>query len=305
MDVEHCHKKEHTAKTTQRHVGVCRGSLGEFFQGLSVHTENEIVVVSSLIPKYSWVYFTPQAHSSIPISTEVAKHPERYKAFKALTLYCHKHGEAVPIGYWHFNSDLQISRGMASSTADIVAMLRCAASYFSRELPVDEIVHILAKIERSDSVFLDTPALFCSSGHHIINQFDKAPPLYALYMHEAETVETEGTKTKLLDYYQQNKKHYYALYQKANNALSNKDLAEICRVSTQSAQLSQEVLPKKNFNNIFKAMPRFNANGMITAHTGSIIGMLFHQPPSISCLQQVGKFYHELGGHCQYTEIGT
>ena len=290
---------------TQPFVGVCRGALGELFQGISIDDKSEIVVVSSLIPKYSWSYFTPCEQGFSSLKDQRLGTPKRNKSFQALEIYCQQLNLTWPSGHWHFHSDLQVARGMASSTADIVAMLRCAASYFKRDLSINEILAILSKIERSDSVFLDSLALFSSSKHQIIHQFNKLPTLYALYMHEADEVETDGTKTLLLDFYQQNYRHYKSLYQQVELALQQDDLSTLCRLSTKSAELSQEVLPKKHFFNIFQAQKRFKADGVITAHTGSVVGLLYCHQPSITILEEVAQFYKELGGYCQYTEIGT
>jgi uncharacterized protein involved in propanediol utilization len=301
------HQPGQLMRNRHTHVGVCKGALGELFQGPSTHTENEIVVVSSLIAKYSWAYFIPDVdnHNSYPNRASLLARSDRRKSFKALDLYCQLNQLPWPQGQWRFKSDLKVARGMASSTADIVSILRCAASYFGNPLGNDEIIRILAEIERSDSVFLDRLALFCSSRHQIINQFDKMPPLYALYMHETNTVETEGTRQTLVDYYRQNRTHYSQLYNRMANALGSQDLRQICQVSTKSAELSQEILPKQHFYSLLNEMSRFDADGIITAHTGSVVGLLFCRPPEISCLEQVGRFFNQLGGDCLYTEIGS
>lgn len=287
------------------YVGVCRGALGELFQGLSIDEKQDIVVVSSLIPKYSWAYFTPNEEGQGCCKSQLLTINDRYKSFQALEIYCERNELPWPDGNWHFYSDLKVARGMASSTADIVAILRCAASYFNRTLELNEIVAVLSKIERSDSVFLDRPALFSSSRHEVISQFNKMPPLYALYMHEQDTVETDGTKSKLVDYYQQNQGQYRQLYNEVAGALGSSDLQGICQASSKSAELSQEILPKPNFHQIYEARKRFNADGIITAHTGSVLGLLFCNQPDIKLLEQVGQFYKELDGYCQYTEIGS
>ncbi|TQV70574.1 hypothetical protein FKG94_21370 [Exilibacterium tricleocarpae] len=286
------------------HIGVCRGALGELYQGLSAHTNDEIAIVSSLIPKYSWAYFTPDNGPEAGNREVLLETPGRCKSFRALDIYCRLKRRAWPAGRWRFKSDLQVARGMASSTADIVATIRCAASYFRQPASTGDIIQVLSQIERSDSVFLDHPVLFCSSRHRVLREFEKVPPIYALYMHEADKVETEGTKGKLVDYYRQHKRHYLDLSRHMEQALRTKNIAEICSVSTMSSELSQEILPKQHFHAVYRAMQHCKADGVITAHTGSVIGLLFRRPPDIHCLASVGRLFNELGGHCQYTEIG-
>jgi len=284
-------------------VGVCQGALGELFQGISADGSDEIVVVSSLIPKYSWAYFTPSEEGFSSLQDQRLATPERPKSFRALELFCQSHQVRRPSGYWFFNSDLKVARGMASSTADIVATLRCAANYLNHALGTEEIMQILSKIERSDSVFLDRLALFSSSHHQIIHQFAKIPPLYALYMHERDPVDTDGTKSLLIDFYQNNRRFYRSLYREVEQALGKADLKALCRISSKSAELSNEILPKHNFHKIYEAQSRFSADGVIVAHTGSVVGLLYCQSPDVHIFEQVAKFYKELGGWCQYTEI--
>lgn len=287
------------------YTGMCRGSLGELFQGPSLNHSNEIAVISSLIPSYSWAYFTPSNDRNDTLLQQAQLHPERQKAFKGLSLYCHDKQVSWPSGHWHFNSDLQVGRGMASSTADIVAVLRCASNTLEQPLHVDDITKVLSQIERSDSVFLDQMSIFSSSAHQVIRTFNSTPPLYALYMHEDNTVETEGTKSILTDYYRDNFACYRTLYLQAESAFAKADAKRICYASSRSAELSQAILPKQHYGTLLKSKAECMADGIITAHTGSIIGYLYCQKPRLSLVEKVSNFFRELGGLCRYTEVSA
>ncbi|WP_444996444.1 GHMP family kinase ATP-binding protein [Aliikangiella sp. IMCC44359] len=288
-------------------VGICRGALGELFQGPSEHASGEIVIISSLIPQYSRVYFTPvkKLHGSIK---EYKKYflndPEHHKAFRALDIFCRYKNLNWPVGQWEFNSDLEVARGMASSTADIVAIIRCVANYYKKSLSLKQLLQILFEIERSDSVFLETPTLFCSSHHKIIQQFKKFPPIYALFMHENKTINTDDTKLILLEHYQKNRPHYSRLYQDVIEQFTHQNSKAICQLSTRSSELSQKVMPKLSFHEIHQKMKAFQADGIITAHTGSAIGYLYCQRPDIKIIESVSLFFKKFGGHCKLTEIG-
>ncbi|WP_168204098.1 hypothetical protein [Aliikangiella coralliicola] len=290
----------------KQYVGVCRGALGELFQGPALHVENEIAIISSLIPKYSWAYFSPSSTSEENTQKYYESLRQNHlhrKSIIALDHYCNLHNVALPDGHWEFSSQLQVARGMASSTADIVAILRCAAKYFNRTLTIHEILIILSKIERSDSVFLNELALFCSSRHEIIQQFNHIPPLYALYIHEDETVCTDNTKSILNNFYEKNRHSYKDLYRDVVRSFNSKDIKTICQLSSQSAELSQGIFPKQYFSSLVNEMKSFNADGIIVAHTGSVIGYLFCERPGIQLLEEVSMFFKSLQGNCQFTEI--
>ena len=296
--------------STQRHdthIGVCRGSLGELFQGPSVHCANEIVIISALIQHSSTVWLIPPAtHTPIELAgrtrCDSSSHP---KAFKALDLYCTASGLAWPEGDWLYATKLEVGRGMASSTADIVAMLRCAASYHQQPIADADLMRILSAIERSDSVFLDQLALFCSSKHQIIQLFSPLPRLYAAYFHEPDPVETDSAKAILLAHYQHYLSHYQPLYQRMLHAFSTGNTQGICQVSTHSSQLGQHVLPKPHFVPLQRRMQQFKANGIITAHTGSVLGYLFCDRPDSALLASLSIFFADLGGQCRLVEIGS
>lgn len=288
------------------HLGICRGSLGELFQGPSFHCDDEIVIISALIRQHSAVRLTA-AEQNVPVELagrlqiDQVSHP---KAFKALDLFCALKGVEVPGGVWSIESGLAVGRGMASSTADIVAIVRCAASYHGLEVSVAELIQILSEIERSDSVFLDQLALFCSSRHQVIQVFDRLPTLYAAYFHEPDVVDTEGSKASLLAHYQDYRSSYHSLYQYTLQAFGNRDRQGICQASTRSSQLGQYVIQKPHFVELHNRMHQFKADGVITAHTGSVLGYLFCRHPDRRLLEFLCTFFANLGGQCRLAEIG-
>ncbi|MET1255644.1 hypothetical protein [Aliikangiella maris] len=289
------------------YAGVCRGALGELFQGPSPYQTDEIVIISSLISQYSRVYFTPiknQLFSKDEYHDLIYNDPNHKKAFKAAEIFCQLNNLPLPIGQWEFSSDLPVSRGMASSTADIVATIRCLQNYYNKAFNLDNLLKVLFAIERSDSVFLNNLTLFCSSHHKIIQQFGKLPPLYALFMHEENTIETDDTKEILINFYQRNFSHYTKLYSAIIQQFTNRNLKQVCQLSTRSSELSQEILPKKHFYTIHQKMADFYADGIITAHTGSAIGYLFVEKPQIESIESITVFFKKLGGKCQLAEIG-
>jgi uncharacterized protein involved in propanediol utilization len=79
---------------------------------------------------------------------------EKSKSRKAVAYYLDHYGKILPSGRWMFNTELEQGKGMASSTADIVATIRCLDSIFGHDSSSALIAKILRNIERSDSVFL-------------------------------------------------------------------------------------------------------------------------------------------------------
>jgi hypothetical protein len=68
----------------------------------------------------------------------------------AINLFLQRHGVSLPSGRWRFVTDLLRGKGMASSTADIVATIRCLDAIFGTQ-SADIIPAILKEIERSEA----------------------------------------------------------------------------------------------------------------------------------------------------------
>lgn len=289
-------------------VGVCRGSLGELFQGPAIGMHNEIAIISSLIPKLNKVYYAddPEFYEISSRDTSVAKPPSpHHKSFRALEIFCQLMDLPWPNGSWSFEGELPIARGMASSTADIIATLRCYAKYMGVNLTHKITTDVLRQVERSDSVFINQPVLFCSSQNSVIHYFNPIRPLYCLYMHDHRgQVNTEDTRELLIAHYEAHYSEYKQLWFQTITAFEENNLKAICHCSTLSAQLSQKVLPKNSFQSLLDNTKRFNADGILVAHTGTVIGYLYCEKPSIHLIESVSLMFKSLGGTCELTEIG-
>ncbi|GGZ43884.1 GHMP family kinase ATP-binding protein [Streptomyces poonensis] len=139
--------------------GVCHGTLGELYQGpLRAAPDPDIAVVSFPVDRHSWVYFTQSTRDNRSTrdtqstrSTRSTRDtpgtpgtreshapgppPLGEKSATAARLFLEHFGLTLPPGHWTTHSDLRVGVGMASSTADIVATLRCLFRLF--HLPYD------------------------------------------------------------------------------------------------------------------------------------------------------------------------
>lgn len=287
------------------HVGLSCGTLGEFYQGPSFGKDgSEIAIVSPLIPKYSRTTFVPAHSPYCPIiaSQEVTR-DTKPKMFAGIEHYCAGHGLDVPDGTWLNATDLPTGHGFASSTADIVAGIRCAARIHKREPSISDFLNILSKIERSDSVFMNETTVFSSSHHKVLGAFGTRLNLTAVFMLDGEEVCTDKTKERLTNYYQQNAKDYRKLMSDLQACLENQDPRRLCECSTRSAALSQEIMPKKHYAQMQDAAQIFDADGIVVAHTGTILGLLFCERPDISKAKAMASYFKSFGAHADFVEI--
>jgi len=282
------------------HSGVCHGTLGELVQGpVLVEGEAQIGLISLPIKRYSWMHFALGQRGDTDV--DLAEKP---KCRRAIDLYLQHHRRDLPAGRWSCDSELLQGKGMASSTADMVATIRCLDSVFGIQSPTRLISTILRQVERSDSVFLDTYALYLSGLQRVVHRFGAEPGFYCCYIDEGDIVDTERSGPALLDHYREQRVAYADNLAAAIDAFRRRDLAAIARCATASAVLAQDAIPKQHLEPLLAQRARFNADGIVVAHTGSLIGYLFIRRPGALEMGALSAFFRALGHQCRFAQTG-
>ncbi|MFD4997026.1 GHMP family kinase ATP-binding protein [Streptomyces buecherae] len=279
-------------------AGVCHGTLGELYQGpLRAGGAPDIALVSFPVDRHSWAYFTPGAGRPGAL-------PPGEKAARAVRLFLDHFGLRLPPGHWSTHSELRVGVGMASSTADIVATLRCLFRLFG--LPYDQgvVTGVLAAIERADSVFLDEFALHLSARHQVVRTLGTGIGFHTAFVTEPGTVDTSAVTAPLLRHYARRASEYERCLTDLLKGFESADPAAVARAATTSATLSQQVLPKRTFARVLAHREHFGADGIFVAHTGSLIGYLFAHRPPAEAKSELSAFFHSLGHQCSFAQGG-
>lgn len=280
--------------------GRCHGTLGELLQGPVLHRGRlEIGLISLPLPRYSSMQFEPGAASRHHDDL-----PDKPRCRAAVALYLQQHGLRLPPGRWRHDSELAPGKGMASSTADLVATIRCLDQLFGRVSSSADIIAVLRPLERSDSVFLDHYALYLSERQVLLQRFAHAPRLHACYADEGGTVATAAVTARLHAHYATHRHAYGRNLQQMQDAFATADDAAIARCASVSAVLGQDVLPKQHLAELQRQQGRFGAVGIVVAHTGSLIGYLFLQSPPPAQRRELTAFFGELGLACAFAATG-
>jgi uncharacterized protein involved in propanediol utilization len=280
--------------------GTCHGTLGELFQGPFVHDgELHIAIISLPIRRYSWAHFTIDADGDL--ERDLRTKP---KSRKAIEVYLSRDRRRLPRGRWTYDSELLEGKGMASSTADIVASIRCLDAVFGARSAPETITAILREIERSDSVFLEGHALYLSSRQEIVRGFHTNPRFHVCYIDEGGAIDTEAVGPALLTHYERRLLDYGASLERAIDAFARQDLAAIAHSATQSAVLGQSIVPKRHLDVMLSRQRQFLADGIVVAHSGTLIGYLFVRKLTALELGELASFFHSLGHQCRFIETG-
>lgn len=282
------------------HTGICHGTLGELIQGpVPRDGRMHIGVVSLPFRRYSRVRFVRGSQEGADLGLT-----DKARCRRAIELYLDRHGFELPAGCWSCDSELPSGKGMASSTADIVATIRCLDSFFRQRTSLASLTAILRAIERSDSVFLDRYALYLSGRQEVVHVFNHEPSFEACYVDEGNTVDTETMGPVLLQHYQARLQPYLRNLDQALSAFAISDAQGIARCATTSAALSQEVNPKHCFEALVHEQQRFRADGIVVAHTGTLAGYLFTRKLDPTEMGELSSFFDGLGHTCAFAQTG-
>lgn len=282
------------------HSGVCHGTLGELIQGPFIRNgELHIGLISLPVKKYSCMHFIHDEDGCL--NDDLAG---KDKCRRAIDIYLYSHRKQPPRGKWIHDSELLEGKGMASSTADIVATIRCLDAIFSYESSIESMTTILRQVERSDSVFLDNYALYLSGRQEVVHHFGSGPAFHACYIDEGDRIDTEQVGERLLSHYERHLSDYAANLDRAIGAFLKEDLAMIARCSTASAVLGQEAVSKRNLDVLLANQERYQADGIVAAHTGSLLGYLYIHKPGPMQMGELSSFFHRLGYQCRFVQTG-
>jgi len=291
------------------YAGSCLGTLGELFQGpIRWNGELEIAIASLPFPGRSRCTYELGAPNASESETETDGASDglegRPKTARAVALWLAQHGLRLPPGRFRFRSDLEVGKGMASSTADIVAALRCVGRVVHRRLRAREIMDVLRPVERSDSVFLREGALYLSERHQVVVRFGRTLGYTAAYLVEPAAVDTEAMRECLLEHYRLSLPAYRAALESFIAGAVQRDPYRVAAAATESARLSQRCLPKRCFVAMRSAMQALGADGLFVAHTGSVVGYLYVRPPAGERRAELETFFAGLGEQVRFARVG-
>lgn len=168
-------------------------------------------------------------------------------------------------------------KGMGSSTADIVAAARATARALGRELTPRQLAGIALSIEPSDGVMYPGIALFDHRRGKTARVLGEAPPAKLLVFDYGGEVDTLAfNRLPSLSALNRAKEKEIALaLKKVCRGLQKGELHLVGEGATRSALAHQSILPKPDLEEIVQAVLKMGAAGIVCAHSGTVIGVLF------------------------------
>lgn len=248
------------------------GSVGEVLQG---KVKGMDILVSFPINLYSHVKLTSEANKN-----------GNYKSQRFLENILKRWGMGEKIGF-EINSEIPIGKGFASSTADLCALYHCILSYFRRKYNIEELIEETIKIEPTDSIIFKRATAFEYKNGKYYEELGEYFEFDILVFEGREGIDTikfnSEVKKDLAD--------VDDLYEKLKVAICKRDLKLLAEVSTNSIIRNQQRLKYDILDDCLSIMKKTNGLGIIGAHSGNMLGIIYESKREIE---------HEIEGYKKY-----
>ncbi|MEO3790808.1 GHMP kinase [Nonomuraea sp. B10E15] len=225
----------------------------------------------------------------------------RTKATRAAELTLSALGWPVPGGLLSLTSDIPLSRGFGSSTADVTAAIQAVVVATGRALPPAAVAKIAVSAERaSDSLVYGRRAVLFAHREGVVIE-DLGQDLVPLEVLGFGT-SSHGQGVNTLDmpparYSSWEIEAFRPMLGMLRRAVRTRDAYLLGRVATASALLNQRHLRVPQLDDIIRVARECGAAGVEVAHSGDIAGLLFpaSDPATADRVERAGERLRCLG----------
>jgi uncharacterized protein involved in propanediol utilization len=248
--------------------GEAFGTFGELLQGVLLE-ENLDFLVTFPIQAFSRATFVPEPGGNVVTVQPAGKVKSRLMAQIIVEHFGLQCG-----GLLTLQSDLPEGKGLASSSADLVATARALAAAFQLDIPVELLQSFMRQIEPSDGVMYPGVVAFYHRKVELRQYIGQLPALTVVSIDEGGQVDTIEFNRIPKPFNDAEKREYRQLLDELDRAIREQDVRAIGRVSTRSAALNQKLRPKQRLGDVGMVAQDVGALGVAVAHSGTCLGVL-------------------------------
>ncbi|ACU38341.1 kinase [Actinosynnema mirum] len=259
-----------TAPTTGPGTGQGRacGTFGELLQGVLPVEERDFLVTLP-IAEFSTARFELTGEHEPVVVTPPTKEKSRRLVERMLAAHGHPGG-----GRLELTGRLPEGKGLASSSADLVATARAVASALRQPVDATAIETFLRHIEPTDGVMHEGIVAYYHREVRLRERLGCLPALTIVAVDEGGQVDTVRHNRIPKPYSARDRQEYAELLDVLTDAVRTHDLAAVGAVSTRSAELSTKVRPRPLLERLLQIRREADALGLVLAHSGTVIGVL-------------------------------
>ncbi|SCK48037.1 kinase [Streptomyces sp. WMMB 322] len=274
-------------------VGTAFGTFGELLQGALPEEDGDFLVT---LPVARW---SMAAFQQDPGADGITVRPSRKK--KALQL-ARMIAQEVPdpvAGILTVNSVIPEGKGLASSSADLVATARAVASSLNIPMPPSRIERLLARIEPTDGVLYPAIVAFHHRAVRLRAVLGSLPAMTVVGIDEGGAVDTVDFNRIPKSFSAAQCCEYARLLDRLADAVPRHDLEEVGRVATRSALMNQPLRYKRSLEPMLEICRDVGGLGVAVGHSGTTLGVLLdgRDPSCTHRATAAARACAELAGH--------
>ncbi|MFD3748435.1 hypothetical protein [Nocardia sp. NPDC058633] len=252
-------------------VGRAYGSCGELLQGVTAQDRHFLVTLP--IRRGTVAVFEPGGD-------DIAVAPAGKSKAQRLAGAMVARSGLLRGGRLTLHSELPEGKGLASSTADLVATARAVADAEGRAVPVGELEADLRAIEPSDGVMYPGAVAYFHREVRLLARLGTLPALTIVAGDEGGSVDTVEFNRVEPSFSPADKREFDRLLGELGGAIARGDTAAIGAVATRSAVLSAASRERPHLDATIRAARAIGAIGVVVAHSGTTTAILLadHDP---------------------------
>ena len=247
-------------------IGTAPGTFGELLQGALPAGTDFLVTFPITLRSRASFRFDPNGPLRVFPS-------HKTKSLRLARALLEAHG-AKGGGTLVIASELLVGKGLASSSADLVATARAVGSVLGADCSPAAIEAWLRPIEPTDGVMHPGIVAFEHRAVRLRAALGTLPPTTVVAVDEGGLIDTVEFNRRGKHFSATETAQYEALLDTLSLAVAAGDLRTVGAVATRSAELNQRFAPKHNLAAMIATARRVGALGVVCAHSGTMLGLL-------------------------------
>jgi uncharacterized protein involved in propanediol utilization len=257
-------------------VGRSFGTFGELLQGVLPGDNRHFMVT---LPVAAW---STARFRYLPDHESVTVRPRRkLKSARVAALALAMAGRPGG-GHLDVHSDLPEGKGMASSSADLVATVRAVMRAIGEPVTSDLIESLLRRIEPSDGVMYDEIVEYDHRNVRLREALGVLPSMIVVAYDQGGQVDTIRFNTTMRIPDETEREEYARLLATARDAIRDVDLETVGRVATRSTELNALRTARPALETLQRVCRDIDGLGVVCAHSGTMLGILIHRDQQTS-----------------------
>lgn len=254
----------------QQSTGSSFASFGEITQGRLSNGEDFLVTLPVNLWSRCHLSWTPiQGHSVIQMPD--AEHDKAHTVAEQLLTRLNRNvGVRVNL---RFSRDMPVGKGLSSSTADMLAVVRAFQQVFDFTLSETEVSHLFAQVEPHDALHYDSCVAYNHRNGRLLKHLGYIPDFCIVGVDSGGRLSTLDYNRNL-NFSSDQLRAYDQLYAELLVAFAQRSDAAIAGCASRSAELHCERIANKLLPALLNQSDELRALGVIATHSGTCAGLM-------------------------------